>query len=455
MSVQQSRFHFSIQQKLKNFHSVFLLLFLALSSCSREGMINTDTADKLSGDIATQWMSLTISLTKNTGGFSPPVASRAFGYCGIALWESIAQQVPNGRSVCDQLAGSPSLPLFDSTKNYYPPACVNAAMYFITKKMYATAPASMIKSIDSLYQANNAAFESVFHSETIDNSNTYGTAIANAIYEWSKTDGGHEGYLDNHPINYINPLGPGNWEPTTAQRVPVLPYWGSNRTFIQNIISTISTAAPDPYSTDTNSFCFKEAMEVYNTSKSLTDYQRLMADYWNDATGTPGTPPGHSISIVAQLVAKENLPLSRAASLYCKAGIGVSDAFVSCWNAKYKYNRMRPVTFIKKNIDSTWNSYIQTPNFPEYTSGHSTQSGAIAEILNKEFGYNYAFTDATHQHRPEINGAPRSFNSFNEFAEECAMSRLYGGIHYRQAITIGLEVGKKIGTRVSELKFYK
>ena len=133
--------------------------------------------------------------------------------------------------------------------------------------------------------------------------------------------------------------------------------------------------------------------------------------------------------------------------------MGIHDAFISCWKAKYFYNLIRPITYIHEHIDDTWSIPLATPPFPEYTSGHSVQSGATAEILTDLFGENYSFVDSTHVNRTDIDGSPRSFNSFYEFADEAAISRLYGGIHYRAAIDIGVEQGIKVGENIAKLQF--
>lgn len=137
--------------------------------------------------------------------------------------------------------------------------------------------------------------------------------------------------------------------------------------------------------------------------------------------------------------------------------MATSDAFVSCWNTKYRYNLLRPITYIQRFIDAGWNQPmltdpLMTPPFPEYTSGHSVQTAAAAHVLTQLLGEGFAFVDDTHAAR---GYAPRSFNSFLEAAEEAAMSRLYGGIHFRAAIEHGLAQGACVGQRVTSLDFHR
>jgi hypothetical protein len=179
----------------------------------------------------------------------------------------------------------------------------------------------------------------------------------------------------------------------------------------------------------------------------LTREQEAVARFWSDDPGLTPSPSGHSISILTQVAGMLDVSLARAAEAYAKVGIAVADAFIACWNTKYRDNLLRPVTYIRDLIDPAWTPLLVTPPFPEYTSGHSVQSGAAAQVLADLFG-DLAFVDRTHERR----GLPaRSFRSFHEAAEEAAVSRLYGGIHFRAAIERGLEQGRCIGRHVSAL----
>jgi hypothetical protein len=211
--------------------------------------------------------------------------------------------------------------------------------------------------------------------------------------------------------------------------------------------------APPAYSTDPASVFWLETTEVYDAVQNLTDEQLVIAEFWSDDPGKTATPPGHSISILKQILEDENADLATAAEAFAKLGMGVHDAFISCWNAKFVYNLVRPITVIHEQMDPAFEIPLSTPPFPEYPSGHSVQSGASAQILTSLFGSNYAFTDRTHESRTDIDGSPRTFNSFDEFADEAAISRLYGGIHFRAAIEKGVEQGKEIGKNISELDF--
>ena len=161
------------------------------------------------------------------------------------------------------------------------------------------------------------------------------------------------------------------------------------------------------------------------------------------------TPPGHWISIAMQVLDQDKADASRRVEVRARLGVTLADAFIGCGDAKFKYDLVRPITYIKRLVDPKWETLLITPPFPEYPSGHSTQSGAAAVVLTRVFGENYAFTDSTH----EADGLiPRKFSSFWEAAEEAGISRLYGGIHFRSAIKYGLDQGRCIGAYAAKLK---
>ena len=188
---------------------------------------------------------------------------------------------------------------------------------------------------------------------------------------------------------------------------------------------------------------------MYQTVNDLTPEQLAIATYWSDDPGTTATPPGHSLSILRQVLAAQDSSLADAAEVTARLGLAVCDAFIACWRTKYQYNLLRPITYVREHVDPGWGDPLPltTPPFPEYTSGHSVQSGAAAEVLTAFFGP-VAFTDRTHDGR----GLPaRSFASFREAADEAAISRLYGGIHFRSAIDLGLAQGRCIGLAAASL----
>jgi len=274
----------------------------------------------------------------------------------------------------------------------------------------------------------------------------YGQTVGHAILAWADGDG----FSTYGTWPYVSLPLAGAWVPTPPgfSPNPLEPGWGQLRPMA---LTSGAEAPPDGHprvSTDAASSFFDAAHEVYGVGLALTSEQKTIAGFWADNAGVTGTPPGHWIAIVSQIARNDGLSLAAAAEAYVRVGIAVHDAFIQCWRNKYLYNLERPVTYIRKNIDAGWLPYLATPNFPSYTSGHSTQSGAAATVLTDMFGQK-AFTDTTHRDHGLVPPlAPRRFASFEQAAAEAALSRLYAGIHYAFDNNDGFACGQLIGAAV-------
>ena len=441
--------------------SAFLLLFLLLPMACEQEEPETPlspskyAASEFSAEVAVEWVRFNVALVRTAPGFSPPVAARAFGYLGVALYESVVPGMEGYQTLAGQLSdlNVQQLPIPEPGKAYHWPLVVNAAM--------ATLSEALFPNISAANQFNRMALQNKYEdnyrfdidTEEHARSIAFGKAMGRAVYLWAATDPiGHAGETKNFPVDYISPTGPGKWEPTSTQVIPLQPYWGSARTFVPNCAAQTQPEPPITFSTSTSSRFYSQALEVYTVTKEITEEERIIAEYWADGAGTV-TPPGHSMLIAAQLIEKEAIRLDQAALLFAQLGMALNDAFVSCWKCKFTHNLIRPESYIKKHIDASWKPLIATPPFPEYSSGHSTQSGAMLTVLSAFFGYNYAFTDAVHEQRTDINGTPRRFSNFAEAAREAAVSRLYGGIHFRAANERGLDQGMRVGSYVLALKY--
>jgi hypothetical protein len=404
------------------------------------------SASAYTAEVPIRWFDLALELVRTTPGFSPPVASRAFGYAGVALYEALAPGMPGRRSLAGQLNDLGRPPGL-SDRAYHWPTVANRALASILRSLFPTAVAESAAAIDELERRFASSAQAVLPLGIYRRSVARGEEVAAHVFDWSTTDGGHEAFLRNFPP-YTAPSGPGLWVPTPPGFLPALqPYWGANRPFVLPSGAACSPGPPPAYSEEIGSQFYTEAKECYEAAGSLTAEQDAIARFWSDDPGQTASPPGHSISILAQVATLLDLRLAGATEAYAKVGLAVADAFIACWNTKYRDNLLRPVTYIRNLIDPAWTPLLVTPPFPEYTSGHSVQSGAAAQVLTDLFG-DVAFVDRTHERR----GLPaRSFRSFDEAAEEAAVSRLYGGIHFRAAIERGLEQGRCVGRYVSAL----
>jgi hypothetical protein len=154
------------------------------------------------------------------------------------------------------------------------------------------------------------------------------------------------------------------------------------------------------------------------------------------------TPPGHWLAITRIVTKQKNLSLIEATEAYAMGSIALYDAFISCWDEKYKSIRIRPETVINNGWDPEWRPYLETPAFPEYVSGHSSISASCGTILTHLLGNNVAFTDTTEK---KYGHGVKSFKSFEEAYWDASYSRMYGGIHYRDGVEEGTHLGQTVG----------
>jgi hypothetical protein len=439
---------------MKKFILVFVTLTLLFTSCEEmpvppRGEVNSNHAKKYPADVAIKWINLQQKLIKTTAGFDPPVTMRSFAYSGLTMYESLVNGMPGHQSIASPRIGE-DINALPKHQLIYWPASANAAMAFILKNLFASTSAGNINAIDSLESAFNSQFQNDIPFQILNQSADYGRKIANRIFEWSKTDGGHEAYLKATSDTYDPPTGPGFWIPTpTAFSKPIRPYWGDNRSFVHNSALTTLPPPPMPYSEDADSDFYKMANEVYNISLSLNAEEILIVKYWADLPGQFATG-GHYTNIATQLIEENKFNLDEAAMTYAKHGIALNEAAICVFKAKYTYNLIRPISYVRNVLGyDSWNTVISTPAHPEYPAAHPTIGRASSVVLENIFGKNYSFVDRTQE---DVYGT-RSYNNLKEYAIEAARSRVLGGIHYKLSTEIGLQQGEKVGNLVNEIKF--
>ena len=415
-------------------------------------------ASSFSAAVATDWMQLDLLLVQQTPGFSPPVAARALGYLGLTLYESMVPGMPQYRSLSGQLNELESLPWAQPDEPLHWPTVANAAMAAMSRMMFSNASAENKAKIDQLERNIPIKWERDFDPATVtpditNRSETFGRLMAMAIMTWARTDGGHEawGPLRRSRQNYVPPSGPGKWSPTPPAFAPaLLPWWGEVRPFVLKSAAVCEAPPPPPYSEDPQSVLYKEAVEVYKVAKQATQEQRQFALYWADDPLKTPTPAGHWAYIANDVLKQRKADLAQAAQTYVQLNMAMADAFIAGWRTKYLTNVLRPVTYVQLLIDSNWTPELMpTPPFPDYPSGHSVQSSAASSVLSQLFGADTAFTDNAHNDR---GWGPRTFKSFKAAANEAALSRMYGGIHYRNAVVGGQVQGECVAQQVLALK---
>jgi hypothetical protein len=429
---------------------VLLLVLVALMSYGQATRVFAQdtkpasvSATELEATDAVQWMQLVYKLVQ-AEAVNPAQASRVYAYSGVTIYESILPGIEGNNSLAGQLNGLTDLPLPEENVVYDWPSSMNGGLSTVLSSLFANAKDPKTKAaITDMRAAQAIERKKAVSADVVERSLAYGDKIGEALLKWIAEDN----FKETRDKAYTSPTGePFLWEITTPGTKPVEPYWGQIRPFTLKSSDVCDVALNMPFSTDSDSAFYAQANEVKSVKDELTNEQKAIANFWVDTPGLTGAPAGHWVSIGSQMVDHLKLKLSRAAEMYAVVGVALGDAFIGCWDLKYRVNLVRPETYIKKYISRSWAPYIQTPPFPEYPSGHSVGSGAAAEVLIGLFG-TVAYKDDTHRSR----GLPaRSFTSFEAAASEAAISRLYGGIHYRVAIENGLRIGRCIGQRVLE-----
>jgi hypothetical protein len=429
-------------------HSFSLLIFAAvtlliiLGSCKKNDPV-TDSgqhASSYNAEALDKWMTIQLRLMRNATGIPNQAFSRHYAYAGITALESLSPGIPGYTIWRSKWNGLKGLPEQGNPKDYYLPANINAAMAAINRALFPNAAATDKAAIDSLENALMQEFVLTQGQSKVDVSAQFGKAVAAAVYNWAETDG-----YKNANSAYTLPVGNSLWKPTAPSfAAPSTPYWGNNRTVIFG--STANTQPPIPitYSTDPASPFYLMVKDVYDASQTLNEDQKTMALFWRDVPGV--SSPGHWLSILQQVTRMRKITLYEAALGYALTGAAVNDALIGVFQAKYQYNVVRPITYIREVMgNSSWSSYLATPPHPEYISAHSSLSAAAAQMLQELYGSSGTFTDHTYDY---MGFAPRSYSSFTAIATEAGMSRFYAGIHYLPSINAGLEQGKKVANNI-------
>jgi len=381
--------------------------------------------------------------------FSPPVSSRIFTYSSVAAYEALAPGYPEYKSLAGRLNGLTECPKPEAGKEYcYPLASITALMKVGKQLIFSES------SMEDLKEEIFKEFEEMdMPQELRERSIAYGEAVAAHILKWAKGD--NYAQLRSLPKYTITVKDPSRWIPTPPQNSDALePYWVRMRPWVLDSARQFKPVPPIPYSEDTASNFYKSALEVYQVGKNLNAADRETALYWDDnpyevvstgrltVTTKKISPPGHWVNITGQVCRKAKAPIAKTAETYVLVSLAFADAFISCWAEKFTSNLVRPETYINRFIDPDWRPLIETPPFPEHTSGHSTMSSAAATVLTKQFGDSFEFTDST---EVEFGMKPRVFKSFYDASDQAGLSRLFGGIHYRNGNEGGRLNGREIG----------
>lgn len=379
--------------------------------------------------------------------FTPPVASRIYAYTSLASYEAIRHSKPGQPSLAERMNGFGKMPEPEKGKEYDFTLAAAHAFFTMSHKV--------VFSTDSLKDFENSVyrqFKATLTEDVYNRSVDFGDTIAKVIFARSKQDN----YLKSRSKpKHLGSQDAGKWRPTPPDYFDGVEYcWNEMQTLMLDSASQFAPPPPPAYNTDTTSEFFRAAKEVYDINRNLSAEQRDIAKFWDDNpfvmehsghlafANKKITPGGHWMGIACIAAKQTNADAVLAAKTYALVAAALYESFIACWDTKYQWNYVRPVTVINEYIEKGWSPLLQTPPFPEYTSGHSTITAAAARVLTKLYGASFAYEDTSDM---RYIGMKRSFKSFMDAAWECSVSRLYGGIHYRMSVERGTQAGVNIG----------
>lgn len=384
--------------------------------------------------------------------FPPMIAARNYAYANIAAYEVIAAGDKKYTSLAGQIHSLQPIPKpGKKDKVDYPFAALIA---FCKVGNAVTFPEGSMDAY--VTELKDKAEDADMPSDVFDGSVRYANLVADSIMSWSKNDN----YAKIRSASKFSVTDEeGRWLPTPPMYAQAVePHWMEIRTLVMDSCSQFKPIRPPKYEPKNKSSVFYNAMMmVKNCVDSLTPEQKHIADFWDDNSfklNVNGhvmyatkkfSPAGHWMNIVGIIAANKKADFNTTVSAYAETSIALFEAFISCWDEKFRSNYIRPETAINKYVSPEWQPYIQTPPFPEYTSGHAVISAAAAEVITHYFGDKVQYTDSSEL---EFGVPNRSFPSVREAAKEAAISRVYGGIHYKYSCDVGREAGIKVGTFV-------
>ncbi len=427
---------------IKTLSLVVLLLFAI--ACKK----NTKTIERPQGGAFVEELYSALSGAVVRDQFSPPVAARVNAYVYIAAYEAAVPFYEGYESLEGKLTGLEGVPKPENAEELDSIVAIFAAYtttgYNFTYKN---------RKLQEYQKQQIEEFKAKLGEEKVEKSLAYGKAVAEAILKWSKSDN----YVAIRAAPKYKPKfdSRAHWLPTYPDYAHALcPKWNDLRPMLLDSATQFMIEPPTQFDSTEGSDFYKENIEVYNVSKEVDSTKKFIAHFWDDNPSVAHhyghlgfselklTPGGHWMGIAAAACRRESKSLIESIWIQTKAAIAIYDGFIVCWDEKFRSDYIRPITYIRRYIDKDWISFLTTPNFPEYPSGHSVVSGSASTILEDAFGKQYPFIDSTEL---EYLHGIRSFNSFKEAADEAAISRMYGGIHFVPAIENGVEMGRNVG----------
>ena len=395
-------------------------------------------------EAAARWLR-TVYAVVAAEGLTPPAAARAYAYCAVAMYEAVLPGMPRYRSLAGQLAALGPAPVLPPQLALDLPTTLAAATMVTAQQVLpSTRPGTALALTDRFDSDLAARRAAGVPQPTLQASVAFGRAVGEHVARWAATDGAAQA----RGLPYAPPVGPGLWEPTPPNfGRAVEPHCHLVRTMVLHSADEVAPQRPVPFSADPGSDFAEQARTTYRQSFVNTDEMRDIARFWTDNPTFSGMPAGHWMHLAVQAAEQHGLRLDLTVEALARTGVALHDAFVNCWTWKYRYNLIRPVSYVRHHLDPAWSTWVNTPQFPEYTSGHSVGSRAASTVLTGLLG-RLAVDDTTLATTAGIGQRTRHYRDFHAAADTAAASRLYGGIHYPMGIQAGKDQGDAVGALV-------
>lgn len=423
------------------------VLLLAMTACSKKPVVKVPDEEIIhrNQDQLTQVIIYDV--------FTPPVACRLYVYSALAAYEAIRFSQEGTSSIAGKLIGFDKMPQPEKDKKYNFTLAASKAFFNVVRNVKVFSVDSLNRYEETLYGSYKDQLDDSVYARSV----SFGDKIAAVILSRAKSDG----YIQSRgKPKYLGSDETGKWRPTPPDYLDGVEWcWNTMKPMLMDSASQFKPARPPLFSLDTTSYFYKSLLEVYRINKNLTEDQMTIARYWDDNPfviehsghmmfgNKKITPGGHWMGICAIASRQSGADAVKTAKAYALTSLALYEAFICCWDEKYRSSYIRPVTAINESFDPSWLPFLQTPPFPEYTSGHSTITACASTVLTALYGDNFAFQDTSDL---RYIGMQRHFNSFNQAAAEASISRVYGGIHYRFSVDIGAAQGKKLGQFINE-----
>ena len=349
-------------------------------------------------DALNTWMETLYARVKGES-VTPPVAARVFAYAGLTMNETLAV-LGETSSLSGEVSGGLELPQGDLGETYDTLTALSAALQTVTNELmrensdmwqpFASSTLETKRALSALHAEQVAARRQSVTNEVLLASLELGTEVGRDVLSWAESDGFAEArdamYVSAAELAAARTEDASRWVSRGAGRTPIQPFWGRLRPLSLTAPEQCHVPLDMPFDLSAGSAFYAQLQEVYEISQNLSEEEVEKAYFWDDEPVETGTIGGHFLMLGTRMVAQRNLNLAEAAEVYAVLGAALHDAFISAWWSKYETMLVRPETLIREGLDPDWRPLLQTPNFPEYPSGHAVVGAAAAKVLTHFFG---------------------------------------------------------------------